>query len=156
MITDSKLKSIHFKDKVLNKLLDIDPFCSSSFSDNTTFLSLTIYWDTKVIRHGLFFILIHLCWWFRRYLNVMVAMPKNAPWQSVSLSLSQSWIFYLIVNSCRVSYVNSDSHQMCTISLKYSSTDIVTLFFWKCLCHFLWHFNSFRNFQYWKIALACF
>lgn len=134
MSRDTKLTSILFKEKVLNKLLDIDPFFPSSFSD--TFLSHTTYWDTKVICHSHF---LYLCWWFRHYLDVMVAMPKNATGQLLSVCLSQRWILYLIVNSCRVSYVNSDSHQMCTISLKYCYSHIS---FWKCLCHFLWHFNS--------------
>lgn len=76
-------------------------------------------------------ILFHFVLVFRLYLDVTVAVPKNITWQLLSLCvyLSQSWILYLIVDSYRVSYVNSDSHQMCNIFVKYCSTVIATLFF---------------------------
>lgn len=152
---DTKLTSIHFNRKVLTKLLDIDPFCSSFFWHYYISFPYNILGHQSHMSQSFFS---YSCWWLRCYLDVMVAVSKNVTWQLLSLCvcLSQSWILYLIVNSCRVSYVNSDSHQMCTISLKYCSTVIPTLYFRKCLCHVLWHFNTFRNFQYWKIVFAYF
>lgn len=52
-------------------------------------------------------------------------------------------------------YVNSDSHQMCNIFVKYCSTVIATLFF-ECLCHFYDILTSFKSFQYWKNAICLF
>lgn len=115
---DTKLTSIHFNRKVLTKLLDIDPFCSSFFWHYYISFPYNILGHQSHMSQSFFS---YSCWWLRCYLDVMVAVSKNVTWQLLSLCvcLSQSWILYLIVNSCRVSYVNSDSHQMCTISLKY-------------------------------------
>lgn len=153
---DTKLTSIHFNGRVRNKLLDMDPFCPSSLSN---ILPHFLPMGQGILSHwspmSQSFVS-YLCWWFRSYLDVMVAVPKNVTWQLLSVWVFPAKVeFYTsVVNSCRVSYENSDSHQMCTISLKCCSV-IATVFF-KCLCHFLWHFNSFRGFQYWKIALAYF
>lgn len=126
VMMDTKLTSIHFNWKVPNKLLDMDPFCSSSFSDTTTFHAT--HWDTKVMCHNNFF---HICvndlgFTLMSQLQCLKMSHDN---YCLCVYLSPNWILYLIVNSCGVSYVNSDSHQMCNIFLKYYSTVIATLFF---------------------------
>lgn len=144
MIMDTKLTSIHFNEKVLSKTVGYRHILFQLF-----FWHYHIsfpYWDTKVICHSHFF---HICVG-DLHVTLMLWLPclkMSHDNYCLCVCLSQSWILYLIVNSCGVSYVNSDSHQMCTISLKYCSTVIGTLSFCKCLCHFLWHFNSFRNFN---------
>lgn len=60
--------------------------------------------------------------------------------------LSQSRILCFIVNSCRVSYANSDSRPMYTISLEHCSTVIATSCFEWIFVIFLCC-NLLRNFQ---------